>query len=379
MQLLKPMSNRLLTTGTIPRCKAHITRRAHFLNHYSVGHQQNPSERHCGALLHFCDVRVLRGLARTRSLWQLCLIGVEYIGDGIGHDNKGRLHSCVIIDGTVFFTEALVGTNVITVDFRLRHARDSHDECELQWDVWRTTFSSPGRLHTAPKSYIRDRTLHHTGSITHVLVHEEGEELLFGGVNLGRSEGVTARHEIVHLSLQLKALEKWSWKEVQCERIWMKGLGNRLQQKITNQQYFICEMEGDDDRWIYLTIWTLLQQPGSTIKTRHRRNMGYVATANVACRLQSLPKLTLLSWSWARFLSLTQSELRLCSANHTAYISNLPCDWLSIVWAYSEKEQENRGPGQVSGTQLKIGDPSFTGARSFWVQVTTESKGRAPE
>ena len=46
----------------------------------------------------------------------------------------------------------------------------------------------------------------------------------------------------------------------------------------------------------------------------------------------------------ARFLSLAQSKLRLCSANHRAgYFSNLACDWLSIVWAYSEQETEN-GP-----------------------------------
>ena len=36
-----------------------------------------------------------------------------------------------------------------------------------------------------------------------------------------------------------------------------------------------------------------------------------------------------------RFLSLAQSKLRLCSANHRAgYFSNLACDWLSIVWAF---------------------------------------------
>ena len=49
-------------------------------------------------------------------------------------------------------------------------------------------------------------------------------------------------------------------------------------------------------------------------------------------------------WYWARFLSLARSKLRLCSANHWAgYFSNLPSDWLSIVWAYSEQETEN-GP-----------------------------------
>ena len=44
------------------------------------------------------------------------------------------------------------------------------------------------------------------------------------------------------------------------------------------------------------------------------------------------------------FLSFARSKLRLCSANHRAgYWSNLPCDWLSIVWAYSEQETE-KGP-----------------------------------
>ena len=46
---------------------------------------------------------------------------------------------------------------------------------------------------------------------------------------------------------------------------------------------------------------------------------------------------------WARFLSLPQSKLRLCSANHRpGYWSNLPCDWLSTAWAYSEEKTENR-------------------------------------
>ena len=46
----------------------------------------------------------------------------------------------------------------------------------------------------------------------------------------------------------------------------------------------------------------------------------------------------------ACFLSLAWSKLRLCSANHRAgYFSNLACDWLSIVWAYTEQEIEN-GP-----------------------------------
>ena len=51
---------------------------------------------------------------------------------------------------------------------------------------------------------------------------------------------------------------------------------------------------------------------------------------------------------WAHFLSLPQSKLRLCAANHRAgYFSNLACDWLIIVWAYSEQETEN-GPWWIS-------------------------------
>ena len=41
----------------------------------------------------------------------------------------------------------------------------------------------------------------------------------------------------------------------------------------------------------------------------------------------------------ARFLSLARSKLRLCSANHRpGYWSNLPCDWQSTAWAYSDQE-----------------------------------------
>ena len=67
---------------------------------------------------------------------------------------------------------------------------------------------------------------------------------------------------------------------------------------------------------------------------------------------------------WAHFLSLARNKLRLCSASHgaddflslarsklrlyssnhrAAYFNNLACDWLSIIWAYSEQEAEN-GP-----------------------------------
>ena len=80
----------------------------------------------------------------------------------------------------------------------------------------------------------------------------------------------------------------------------------------------------------------------------------WLITSNIITLLcSSAPKSLITSSPWsladvtqqirARFLSLAQSKLRLCSANHrTGYFSNLACDWLSIVWAYSEQETENR-------------------------------------
>ena len=51
----------------------------------------------------------------------------------------------------------------------------------------------------------------------------------------------------------------------------------------------------------------------------------------------------------AHFLSYAGSKLRLCSANHRAgYFSNLACDCLSIVWAYSEQETENGPRSDIS-------------------------------
>ena len=48
-----------------------------------------------------------------------------------------------------------------------------------------------------------------------------------------------------------------------------------------------------------------------------------------------------------------RGKLRLCSANHRAgYFSNLACDWLSIVWAYSEQETEN-GPRSLYSCHAK--------------------------
>ena len=47
---------------------------------------------------------------------------------------------------------------------------------------------------------------------------------------------------------------------------------------------------------------------------------------------------------WGELDTITLSKLRLSSANHRpGYWSNLPCDWPSTAWAYSEQETEN-GP-----------------------------------
>ena len=48
----------------------------------------------------------------------------------------------------------------------------------------------------------------------------------------------------------------------------------------------------------------------------------------------------LLGETWARFLPLAWSKLRLCSANHRpGNWSNLPCDWPSSAWVYSKQEK----------------------------------------
>ena len=61
------------------------------------------------------------------------------------------------------------------------------------------------------------------------------------------------------------------------------------------------------------------------------------------------------SWNhrpWTRFLSLDRSKLRLCPVNHRAgYYSSQACDWLGIVWAYSERKTEN-GPWWTDASGL---------------------------
>ena len=61
----------------------------------------------------------------------------------------------------------------------------------------------------------------------------------------------------------------------------------------------------------------------------------------------------------ACFLYLAQSKLRLCSANHRpGYWSNLACDWLSIVWAYSKKRKK-ADPGLITLYLITIQSSQF--------------------
>ena len=64
------------------------------------------------------------------------------------------------------------------------------------------------------------------------------------------------------------------------------------------------------------------------------------------------------------FLSLAQSKLRLCSANHRpGYWSNLACDWPSTAWAYSEQETEN-GPWTQTPSALTVQSQFYSDYKS---------------
>ena len=74
------------------------------------------------------------------------------------------------------------------------------------------------------------------------------------------------------------------------------------------------------------------------------------------------------SMTRARFLSRARSKVRLCTANHRpSYWSNLPCDWPSTAWAYSEQKTEN-GPWSrsfcpIDLTMFLIKSPVYLWAR----------------
>ena len=69
------------------------------------------------------------------------------------------------------------------------------------------------------------------------------------------------------------------------------------------------------------------------ISSSHTNNLRL--PSNLWYRMHKIPKLKCLAVVFetrACFLSLAQSKLRLCSANHRpGYWSNLPCDWLSTA------------------------------------------------
>ena len=86
----------------------------------------------------------------------------------------------------------------------------------------------------------------------------------------------------------------------------------------------------------------------SWISQRHHRSHGWAVV---------------MSSIRACFLSLARSKLRLCSANHRAgYWINLPCDWSSTSWAYSDQETENH-PSMLQKVIMGIST-----LKSTWLQ-----------
>ena len=91
------------------------------------------------------------------------------------------------------------------------------------------------------------------------------------------------------------------------------------------------------------------------------------------------PALT--SVTWACVLSLVWGKLRLCSANHRAgYFSKLACDWLSIVWAYSEQETEmGRGSSWILWNHhIRKADYNTTFQLWHHPQITTRNNNIMP-
>ena len=81
---------------------------------------------------------------------------------------------------------------------------------------------------------------------------------------------------------------------------------------------------------MFLVMWSGVKVPHRICWTQIFPNLG-VSDLNPSA-----------AETWARFLSLAWSKLRLCSANHrTGYWSNLSCDCPSTAWANSEHETEN--------------------------------------
>ena len=104
----------------------------------------------------------------------------------------------------------------------------------------------------------------------------------------------------------------------------------------------------------------ILQNVTPPINTSHLQDMSLQKTDHASNRYSSRRVLhtqtqalgSNRSHFWVRFLSLAWNKLRLCSANdRPGYWSNLPCDWPSTAWAYSEQETEN-GPWSLYAPQV---------------------------
>ena len=115
-----------------------------------------------------------------------------------------------------------------------------------------------------------------------------------------------------------------------------------------------------------------------SVITEHMLQIMFMSTSCllklVSCECEGIPLIgsqyCFMCWLGAiraRFLSLTRSKLRLCSANHRAgYFSNLACDWLGIVWAYSKQETEN-GPRHYQSRCCPRCMPPHGVTRPQWV------------
>ena len=79
-----------------------------------------------------------------------------------------------------------------------------------------------------------------------------------------------------------------------------------------------------------------------------RRSVNSLWPRDAVWRSRSGSRICLVAWRhqamiWARFLSLTRSKMRLCSAIHRpCYWSNLSCDWPSTAGAYCIQARDKK-------------------------------------
>ena len=136
----------------------------------------------------------------------------------------------------------------------------------------------------------------------------------------------------------------------------------------------ICIINFHFQLWIQIYFvhhiyWASCDYNNSMIYIHTHNILGYISTiVNVYMRwtkhelgniqlpgLISISNMMCYRTIWARFLTLAQSKLRLCSANLRAgYLSNLTRDWLSMVWAYSKQKTENGPWLSLTSIQLEV-------------------------